>query len=255
MIGKTHLDPARRYFFRNMQECHQIIKTSGRNRARIFAEGLWSDPILLKRLARYWLRVIANKPGGVTNLEACHDLIQSVWIAKPDLGLEASRDGSRHSVILYPFGLIGEDANRYLRLPLRFLNPYMKQAVQCFLSFHELATDFYEASTGMFMAETFTFNDELSRSLEQYRDLLVVCVLRVIGEVAVQWGRNSVEEDHQKSILNLVETSIIMPFVSKFPNLGPKTLKAWQIAIKPDGIQRVSRAIDLIKKKKIKNGS
>ena len=224
-----------------MEKCCQIIRAPGRKRARLFAEGLLGDVFLLKRLSRYWLRVVANSPG-ISNLEACHNLIESVWLCKPDFGLEASRDGSRHSVVLYPFGVIGEDANRYLRVPLRFLSPSMKQAVQCFLSYHEVATDFYEPITGMFMAETFAFNDELRRALDRYRELMVVCMLQTIAGVAVSWDRSNG--------VHMIQERVVRSFVSSRPVLGPKTLVAWNLALKKDGIESVCDAIERYRSKK-----
>lgn len=222
------------------KKCCQIIQASGRQRARIFSEGLLGDAALLMRLGRYWLRVVANSPGR-SNLESCHHLIGRAWVCKPDFGLEASRDGSRHSVILYPFGIIGEGADRYLRVPLRFVSPVMKQASQCFLSFWEFSTDFHHPPTGMWMAESFEFNDEIRRVLDQYRDLMVVCILAAIAGDAISYGAHF-GRDRQESLRKAYE-KIIQPFLSKHSDgLGPKTLRAWRMAIREGGVELVRQA-------------
>lgn len=205
-------------------QCIQVIRSDNVQRTQFFAQGLFGDAELLQRAARDWIDTTSWFQDAAAALSS---LIHTAWVAAPKLGFEASRQGSRHTVTVYPFGW-GSAMTRVLRIPLGYMGPALKQAVQCFLASNACQSEWTHPTRGILVVGSFRYNSVLAEALQRYRVLIVCSIL----EAMCTKGRSYavIKQRDPTDYLGELKDRFMHDFLKRHPTLRPQTEDAWKIA-------------------------
>ncbi len=214
--------------------CKTVIRASEVERAELFAKRLFGNAKLLQQAAGDWVDEL-DWIGGIDS-DAGPALLHMVWTAQPVLAFEASREGARYIVTVYPFGIRGTLPS-LLRIPLRILETPLKQAVQCFLSSNACLGERIHPTRGVLIVDFFKYNAVLTKVLQRYRVLLVACLLDAMCK---SWRQKAPRDP--EAYIDQKGARLREAFLAKYPEFRAQTEDAWKVA-RGDAVHRLASAL------------